>query len=68
MNRSEWLYKEPLGELHTTLTRYIIYWPLNDRKVYLVTRKSDGKHVATKEIPIDDLPKVEEAVSIEWGL
>ncbi|XP_064385824.1 serine/threonine-protein kinase Nek8-like [Halichondria panicea] len=28
-------------------------------KVYLVTRKSDGKHVVTKEIPIDDLPKVE---------
>ncbi len=24
-----------------------------------MSRKSDGKHVVTKEIPIDDLPKVE---------
>ena len=29
------------------------------RKVYLVNRKSDGKHVVTKEIPVDDLPKAE---------
>lgn len=31
----------------------------HSRKVYLVNRKSDGKHVVTKEIPIDDLPKAE---------